>query len=83
LVERKLVERQATFLLINLRAKLLNLSSHAHKFTGTEISLARKILREIGLSVLTEIRDLPNCVEEGWLAKVEGESEVAANRRKA
>jgi len=71
LVEKKLVERQATFLLVNLRAKLLNMQSHAHKFTGTEINLARKILREIGLSVLNEIRDLPNCVEPGWLQKVE------------
>jgi hypothetical protein len=80
LVEKQLVERQATYLLINLRQKLLNLGSHAHKFTGTEITLARQILREIGLSTLNEIRDLPNCAESDWLQKVE-EAEGAPGKR--
>ena len=74
LVERKLVQMQATYLLIGMRQKLLNLGSHAHKFAGgTNIDQARKILREIGLSTLNEIRDLPNCVEKGWLQQLEKE----------
>jgi len=73
LVERKLVQMQATRLLINARQKLLNMAAHAHRFTGTDIDQARRILREIGLSTLNEIRDLPNCVEKGWLQQLEKE----------
>jgi hypothetical protein len=65
---------QASYLLVNMRQKLLNLGTHAHKFTGTEINLARKLLREIGVNVLAEIQDLPNCVERDWIAKTEEES---------
>jgi hypothetical protein len=80
LVERKLVEMQASYLLVNLRQRLLNLGVHAHRFTGTEITLARQILREIGLSTLNEIRELPNCAESDWLQKVE-EAEGAPGKR--
>jgi len=73
LVERKLVEQQATWLLLAAKTKLINLgSTHAHKFIGlNDVNAAKKILREIGLNVLAEIRDLPKTVNPGWLKEVE------------
>src|SRR4030095_5586752 len=48
LVERKLVESQATWLLLAMKSKLVNLQSHAHKFIGlTDSNQIRAILREI------------------------------------
>jgi hypothetical protein len=74
LVEKKLIEAQATYLLIAMRQKLLNLgSSHAHKFIGlTDLNQCRQILREIGLSVLNEIKNLPLAVSDpNWLETLE------------
>ncbi len=49
----------------------MNLQSHAHKFIGlTDINQIKTMLREIGLSALNEIRDLPNTVEPDWLKKL-------------
>jgi hypothetical protein len=74
LVEKRLVEAQAVWLLIAMRRKLMNLQSHGHRFLGlTDINQARQLLHEIGLSVLSEIRDLPKTVNPGWLKEVEAD----------
>ena len=72
LIERRLVVKQASYLLTNIRQKLLNLSSHAHKFIGlTDLNQSKAILREIGLHVLEEVKDLPNVVNPSWLETLE------------
>jgi hypothetical protein len=75
LIEKRLVEMQATYLLIAMRQKLLNLgSSHAHKLIGlTDLNQIRQILRSIGLSVLQEVMDLPKTAAPGWLKEVEAD----------
>jgi hypothetical protein len=75
LVEKRLVEMQTTYLLIAMRQKLLNLgSTHAHKFIGlTDLNQIRSILREIGLNVLQEVKDLPKTATPGWLKEVEAD----------
>jgi hypothetical protein len=73
LVERKLVESQATWLLLAMRRKLMNLgSTHAHRFIGlTDMNQIKAILREIGLNVLQEVKDLPEIVHPNWLEELE------------
>jgi hypothetical protein len=75
LIEKRLVEQQATWLFIAMRQKLLNLgSSHAHKFIGlTDLNQIRQILREIGLNVLQEVKDLPKTATPDWLKEVEAD----------
>jgi hypothetical protein len=75
LIEKRLVEMQATYLLIAMRQKLLNLgSSHAHKFVGlTDLNEIRQILRSIGLNVLQEVKDLPKTVKPNWLGELEAD----------
>lgn len=58
LVEKRLVQAQAAFLLIGMRQKLLNMPSHAHRLIGvTDVNAVRNILREIALSALNELKD--------------------------
>ena len=75
LVEKRLVEQQATWLLMAMRQKLINLgATHAHKFIGlTDINQIKAILRAIGLNVLQEVKDLPKTATPGWLKEVEAE----------
>ena len=71
-VEKRLVEQQATWILLAMRRKLMNLESHAHKFLNlTDPNQARQILRAIGLNVLQEVKDLPKTVNNpNWLKKL-------------
>ena len=74
LVEKRLVEQQATWLLLAMRRKLMNLESHAHKFIGlTDPNQAKQILRAIGLNVLQEVKDLPKTAAPDWLEELEKE----------
>ena len=75
LVEKRLVEQQATWLLMAMRQKLINLgSSHAHKFIGlTDLNQIRQILREIGLNVWQEVKDLPKTADKDWLKTLEAD----------
>jgi hypothetical protein len=74
LVDRRLVEMQATWLLLAMRQKLMNLSSHAHRFIGlTDLNQIKAILREIGANVLEEVKDLPKTATPHWLEELEKE----------
>jgi hypothetical protein len=67
------VESQATWLLLAMRRKLVNLgSTHAHRFIGlTDMNQIKAILREIRLNVLQEVKDLPELVHPNWLEELE------------
>ena len=74
LVDRRLVEMQATWLLLAMRQKLMNLTSHDHRFIGlTDLNQIKAILREIGLNVLQEVKDLPKTVNPNWLRELEAD----------
>jgi hypothetical protein len=64
LIEKRLVERQAAFLLVAMRQKILNLpQAYARRMVGLkDASQAKEMLREMAISVLNEIRDLPKQV---------------------
>lgn len=50
----------------------LNLSSHTHKLVGLDAKAMRKALREIAVSTLNEIKDLPQAVTNPhWLKALE------------
>ena len=67
------MESQATWLLLAMRRKLVNLgSTHAHRFIGlTDMNQIKAIPREIRLNVLQEVKDLPEIVHPNWLEELE------------
>jgi hypothetical protein len=74
LISKDLVVKQASFLMIVLRQRLLNLPSHTHKLVGLDADHMRKALREIAISTLNEIKDLPSAVSDPhWLQTLENE----------
>ena len=76
LISKDLAVKQASFLMIALRQRLLNLSSHTHKLVGLDADAMRKALREIAISTLNELKDLPSAVSDpDWLAKVEKDAD--------
>jgi hypothetical protein len=75
-VLKSLVERQAAFLLIQMRQKILNLpSTYARRVLGlTDVNQASAVLREMAISVLNEIKDLPQAaIDPGWLKKLDAD----------
>jgi hypothetical protein len=74
LISKDLAVKQASFLMISLRQRLLNLSSHTHKLVGLDADAMRKALREIAISTLNEIKNLPSAVSDpNWLRKLEAD----------
>ena len=74
LIAKSLVETQAAYLLVALRQTILNLpQTYARRMVGLkDAAQAAKMLREMAISVLNEIKDLPSKVVDGnWLEKVE------------
>ena len=74
LIDKTLVQKQAAFLLVNLRQKILNLSSTYSRqlIKLTDVNQMHQALREISISLLNEIKDLPNSVTDpDWLRKLE------------
>jgi hypothetical protein len=70
LMEKELVKKQAQFLLVALRQRLLrSASSHARRIVNLKtIDEARAALREITRQMLTEVKDLPELVvDPNWL----------------
>jgi hypothetical protein len=58
LIEKRLVEAQAAYLVVAMRQKILTLPQHARKFLGlTDAAQASKILRELVISILNS----PTC----------------------
>ena len=74
LISKELVTRQATFLFIAMRQKILNLpTTYARRLTGLDdIQEVRKILEGAAHSILNEIKDLPSAVSDpNWLKTLE------------
>ena len=52
----------------------MNLTSHDHRFIGlTDLNQIKAILREIGVNVLQEVKDLPKTANPNWLEELEKE----------
>jgi hypothetical protein len=66
LIEKRLVERQAAFLLVAMKQKILNQGpTYARRLTGLhDIRAVRKILDQAAISVLNELKDLPSKVTD-------------------
>jgi hypothetical protein len=73
LIEKHLVKAQAAYLVVALRQRILSLPQHARNFLGlTDAAQASKILRELAISILNEIKDLPTKVTDpNWLETLE------------
>jgi hypothetical protein len=72
LIEKRLVEAQAAYLVVAMRQKILTLPQHARKFLGLTDAQASKILRELVISILNEIAHLPEQVTDpNWLQALE------------
>jgi hypothetical protein len=73
-IYKDLVKKQAQYLMVNLRQKILNIpSTYARKLTGIDdIIKVQDTLREMSLHMLNELKDLPNTVTDpDWLLKQE------------
>ena len=79
LIEKGLVERQAAYLLVAFRQKMLGLSNiWARKFIGLDIQDARKLIDEMARSTLSEIAQFPARVTDpNWLAEANGNGSVS------
>jgi hypothetical protein len=78
LLEKQLVEKQATFLLIAMRQKILNVpSTYARKVMHIDdIKTAHAVLQTIAHTLLNELKDLPKkIIDPKWLTTVEEEEE--------
>lgn len=75
LIEKALVERQLTYLMISMRQKLLAIPGKLYSRLGAErfpreaAQLTETFIHE----VLNELAKLPECAEPNWLEKVEEE----------
>jgi hypothetical protein len=76
LVEKELVVKQLTFLLISMRQKVLAIpSTYARKLLHlNELREAHAILQEMSFVLLKELKDLPQKVTDpNWLDKLDEE----------
>lgn len=74
LIEKSLVEKQAAYLLVALRQKILNVpATEARKILNiADPRQARAVLREMMIGLLGELRDLPSKVTNPhWLDELE------------
>ena len=74
LIEKSLVEKQAAYLLVALRQKILNIpATEARKILNiADPRQARAVLREMMIGLLGELRDLPSKVTNPhWLDELE------------
>jgi hypothetical protein len=76
LIEKSLVERQASFLLIAMRQKLLNLpATYSRRILNlTDVNQANRILKQMVISLLNELSELPQRVTDpNWLKELEAD----------
>jgi hypothetical protein len=76
LIEKALVEAQAAYLVIAMRQKILNIpQTYARRILSlTEASQASRILKKMSITVLNDIRNLPEQVTDpNWLDTLEEE----------
>ena len=74
LIAKDLVAAQAAYLLVAMRQKILNLpSTYGRRIVGLkDANAAKKVLQEMAVFVLSEVKDLPSKVTDPhWLASVE------------
>jgi hypothetical protein len=74
LVLKSLVEKQATFLRDAMQEKIMSMPlTYGRRILGlTDVVVAHRILKELSISLLNELRDLPGkVVDPQWLRKVE------------
>jgi hypothetical protein len=74
LIEKRLVTAQATYLLIAMRQKILNLpQTYARRLVDLkDVSEVQKVLKGTAISILNEIKDLPSAVTDpSWLESLE------------
>jgi hypothetical protein len=74
LVEKRLVTAQATYLLIAMRQKILNLpATYARRLVGlNDVREVSEVLKGAALSILSELKDLPSKVTDPhWLESLE------------
>jgi hypothetical protein len=73
-IEKSLVERQAAYLLVAVRQAILNTpQTYCRRILGlNDAAEASRVLREMAISILGEIKDLPAKVTNpNWLDKAE------------
>jgi hypothetical protein len=78
LIEKRLVERQAAYLLVALRQAILHtLQTYCRRILGLkDAAEASRVLREMAVSVLNEIKDLPDkVVDPNWLSTINGDED--------
>jgi hypothetical protein len=76
LIEKRLVERQAAYLLVALRQRILTIpQAYARRILGlTDAAQASKILKEMSIAVLNDIMNLPQQVTDpNWLETLEAQ----------
>jgi hypothetical protein len=76
LIEKSLVEKQAAYLVITLRQRILSIpQTYARRILGlTDASQASRILKEMAVAVLNDIKDLPQQVTDpNWMETLEAE----------
>ena len=74
LIAKDLVAVQAAYLLVAVRQKMLNLPlTYARRIVGLkDADAAKKVLQEMAVSVLSELKDLPSkVIDPHWLESVE------------
>ena len=80
LIEKRLVERQAAYLLLSLRQRVLAVPDRlARQLVNiADVNKARGILKDAMLALLTELADLPSKVTNSrWLDEVAAEEKDA------
>ena len=83
LIEKKLVERQAAYLMIAFRQAMMNLGvTWARRFLGlSDVREAKRLIDEMARSTLTGLAGSPEKVTDpNWLEAVEGNGEDEASR---
>ena len=82
LIEKRLVESQAAYLLVAMRQKVLNLPhTYARRLVGLDdVREVKKVLEGAAHSILNEIKDLPSAVSDpSWIETLE--KDAAADGR--
>jgi hypothetical protein len=73
LILKSLVESQAEHLLAAMEQTIMELPlTYARRILGlTDVNQAHGILKELSISLLNELRDLPTKVDPNWLRNLE------------
>jgi hypothetical protein len=83
LILKTLVQKQATFLLTAMQEKIMDLPlTYARRILGlTDVVVAHRILKELSISLLNELRDLPQKVTDpNWLETSEDDGGSKSKR---